>query len=96
MNSPMIYELRKPSQISGYIPEFVKGEYSLKPVDQLSLFISHGELDNILPYGWGLESNEFFQGLGAQVTFEAYPEYHTVSLQNQQDFKEWLMDKLDK
>lgn len=82
--------------LSGYIPGFVKEEYDIKPVDHLSLFISHGEFDNILPYEWGVESHEFFQGLGAQVTFQAYPEGHTVSLKNQQDFTKWLLSDLGK
>lgn len=82
--------------LSGYIPAFVKEEYKVKPVDQLSLFISHGELDSILPYEWGLENNEYFNGLGAQATFQTYPEGHTVSLKNQQDFTKWLLDDLEK
>ncbi|OIK11693.1 hypothetical protein [Bacillus sp. MUM 13] len=80
--------------LSGYIPGFVKEEYSIQPVDQLSLFISHGELDTVLPYQWGLESNEFLQGLGAQVTFQSYSEGHTVSLKNQKDFTKWILNNL--
>ncbi len=82
--------------LSGYIPGFVKEEYPIKPVHQLSLFISHGEFDNVLPYEWGVESNEFFKGLGAQVTFQAYPEGHAVSLKNQQDFTKWILDDVNK
>ncbi|MGW9164851.1 alpha/beta hydrolase [Priestia megaterium] len=82
--------------LSGYIPGFVKEEYALKPVNHLSLFISHGEFDNVLPYKWGLESYAFFQGLGAQVTFQDYPEGHTISLKNHQDFMKWILDDLTK
>lgn len=81
--------------LSGYIPEFVKDEYRIKPFDQLSLFISHGEFDNVLPHEWGVDSSEFFRGFGAQVTFKAYSEGHTVSLKNQQDFMKWIFDNLD-
>jgi len=81
--------------LSGYIPRFVKEEYTIKSVDQLSVFISHGVVDNVLPYEWGVESNKYFRGLGAQVTFQAYPEGHTVSLKNQQDFIKWILDHLD-
>nr|WP_255449983.1 hypothetical protein [Bacillus sp. AR2-1] len=82
--------------LSRYIPAFVKEEYAISSVDKLSLFISHGEFDNVLPYKWGLKSNEFFQGLGAQVSFRTYTEGHTVSLENQQDFKKWLINDLGK
>lgn len=82
--------------LSGYIPGFVKEEYALKPVEKLSLFISHGEFDNVLPYQWGLESNKFFQEVNARVIFQSYSEGHTVSLRNQQDFMNWIVDDLNK
>lgn len=76
--------------LSGYIPGFVKKEYAHTDLSELSLFISHGEFDNILPYEWGEESNEFFNGRGAQVQFQGYPEGHGVSPKNQEDFKQWI------
>jgi phospholipase/carboxylesterase len=82
--------------LSGYIPGFVKDEYKVNSVDQMSLFISHGEMDQVLPYDWGVESNEYFRRLGADVTFKSYHEGHTVSLQNFQDYKNWLLDSLEK
>lgn len=82
--------------LSGYIPSFVKAEYNTKPVNQISLFISHGECDNILPYEWGVESKEYFESLYAQVTFKTYSEGHTVSIENQQDFTNWLLADLAK
>ena len=81
--------------LSGYIPGFVKEEYSNEKVDQLTLFISHGEFDNILPYEWGVASNEFFKELGAKVDFQTYPEGHTVSPENQEDFKRWIFNQLE-
>lgn len=80
--------------LSGYIPTFVKEEYKTKPVNNISLYISHGEFDNILPYKWGLESKKYFDELGASVTFRSYPVIHAVSNENQIDFKNWLLDDL--
>ncbi|MCL6572941.1 MAG: esterase [Bacillus sp. (in: Bacteria)] len=82
--------------LSGYIPGFVKEEYNLKPVEQLSAFISHGEMDQVLPFDWGVANNDYFRKLGATVTFQTYQEGHTVSLQNQQDFMKWLQEDLKK
>lgn len=82
--------------LSGYIPIFVKEEYPLKPVEKLSLFVSHGKSDNILPYEWGEESYSFFKELGAQVTFQDYLASHTVSLENLHDFRKWIQDDLSK
>lgn len=81
--------------LSGYIPAFVKEEYNLEPVDQQSLFISHGNMDQVLPYEWGIANDEFFRELGANVTFKTYQEGHTVSLRNQQDFIKWLQVQLE-
>lgn len=82
--------------LSGYIPGFVKEEYEKNPVDELSLFISHGEFDQILPYQWGLENEEYFRSLGAKVNFHTYSAGHTVTLKNQQDFTKWFVNKLEK
>jgi phospholipase/carboxylesterase len=77
--------------LSGYIPAFVKEEYKVKPVDEVSVFISHGEMDQVLPFEWGIANEEYFRGLGAKVAFQTYPEGHTVSLRNLQDFTNWLL-----
>ncbi|MEH7123404.1 esterase [Bacillus sp. JJ1773] len=82
--------------LSGYIPGFIKEEYDVKPVHNMSLFISHGEMDQVLPYEWGVANKEYFQALGASVTFKTYQEGHTVSLQNFQDYMKWLQDSLKK
>jgi len=82
--------------LNGYIPSFVKEDYNIKPVEEVSLFISHGEFDNILPYQWGIENNEYFTSLNAQVTFKTYQVGHTVSLENKRDFTSWLIEELNK
>lgn len=81
--------------LSGYIPAFVKEEYDIKPVNKLSLFISHGNMDHVLPYEWGVANDDYFRELGANVTFQTYEEGHTVSLKNQQDFLTWLQKQLE-
>jgi phospholipase/carboxylesterase len=80
--------------LSGYIPQFVKEEYKIHLGDQLSVFISHGEYDQVLPYEWGKENVEYFTNLGVHVSFNSYPEGHTVSKRNVEDFKEWILNDL--
>lgn len=80
--------------LSGYIPEFVKTEFQQSSMEGLSLFISHGEQDQALPFEWGQTSRNYFHDLGADVTFKNYPSAHTVSLQNYKDFEKWLLDSL--
>lgn len=81
--------------LSGYIPAFVKEEYKIKSVDNLALFISHGEFDQIFPADWGKANNDLFHLLGADVTFKTYPEGHTISQTNYQDFTKWLLNQLE-
>jgi phospholipase/carboxylesterase len=80
--------------LSGYIPPFVKEEYMINPGEQLSMFISHGEYDQILPYEWGKENLDYFTKLGVPVIFKTYQEGHTVTEQNLRDFHSWLLNHI--
>lgn len=82
--------------LSGYIPEFVKTDYDKKPVDKLSVYISHGVEDPVLPYEWGEAAKDYFEKAGANVAFYSYDSAHTVSLKNKQDLQQWLLDELKK
>jgi len=82
--------------LSGYIPIFVKEEYNINPDKNLAVFISHGEFDQVLPFEWGKENVEYFTKLGIPVTFNTYPEGHTVSEKNLQDFQKWLLNDVQR
>lgn len=79
---------------SGYIPLFVKEEYSNQHTSHLQIFISHGEQDPVFPLAWGEENRDYFDKLGATVSYQAYPAGHTISLENYNDFREWLDQQL--
>ena len=76
--------------LSGYVPDFVKMDYAKQPVDHLNAFISHGEYDYIIPPQWGRESKEYFESLGANVTFKSYNDGHGVTPENHQDLVAFL------
>jgi phospholipase/carboxylesterase len=80
--------------LSGYIPQFVKEDYSIKPVNKVSVFISHGKEDPVLPYEWGEWAQEYFAEKRANVTFYSYEVGHQVSRQNQEDMKQWLLNDI--
>jgi phospholipase/carboxylesterase len=82
--------------LSGYIPQFVKEEYMINTNDELSLFISHGEYDQVLPFEWGKENVEYFTHLGVPVTFKSYRDGHTVTLENLRDFQSWILKDLNR
>jgi phospholipase/carboxylesterase len=81
--------------LSGYIPKIVLEDYEIQSVENLSVFISHGEMDGVLPYQWGVEAQAYFKKFHADVTFHSYPEGHSVSIQNQQDLINWIQDHLE-
>lgn len=76
--------------LSGYLPDFVKEEYRKHPVDHLTMFISHGEYDYVIPSHWGLESKNYFEELGANVTYKTYEDGHGVVPENQLDLVNFL------
>lgn len=84
-------QLRGIVALNGYVPNFVKEEYTVQPVDQISIFISHGEYDQVFPIHIGRETADYWQHLNDHITFHTYPSDHGVSQQNAQDILEWLL-----
>lgn len=80
--------------LSGYIPRFVKEEYDIKPGEHLSVFVSHGDMDQVLPYQWGKENVAYFEEQGIPVVFKTYHTVHTVTQENLQDFQAWIKEDL--
>lgn len=76
--------------LNGYVPDFVKTEYPLKSVREVSVFISHGEFDSIFPIRIGHETAAYFENQTSRLTFKTYPTDHGVSEENQRDFVKWL------
>ncbi len=82
--------------LNGYVPEFVKSEYTLQPLSGTSLFISHGELDQVFPVRIAYETESFFRPLARELTFRIYPAGHGVTEENRQDIGNWLEQELSK
>lgn len=76
--------------LNGYVPEFVKSEYSLQSVEDVSVFLSHGEHDTVFPIRTGHETAAYFASLTSHLTFHTYPTGHAVSEDNQRDLVRWL------
>ncbi|RUS47893.1 alpha/beta hydrolase [Cohnella sp. AR92] len=76
--------------LNGYVPDFVKTEYPLRSVREVSIFISHGEYDSVFPVRIGHETAAYFKDLSSRLDFHLYPTDHGVSEANQRDFLEWL------
>lgn len=76
--------------LNGYVPEFVKTEYPLHSLKDVSVFVSHGEYDSVFPVRIGYETAAYFKDLAPRFTFKLYPNDHGVSEENQLDVLNWL------
>jgi len=76
--------------LSGYIPKHVKETYLIKPVREISIFIGHGEYDQVFPLNIGNENYEFFKTRNELLSFNSYAIDHQISLKEKDDFIVWL------
>ncbi|MUT68796.1 alpha/beta hydrolase [Paenibacillus sp. NEAU-GSW1] len=76
--------------LNGYVPEFVKTEYSLRSVQEVSVFVSHGQFDSVFPVQIGHETAAYFKEQTPHLTFKIYPSDHGVSEENQLDARSWI------
>ncbi|KIL47194.1 alpha/beta hydrolase [Jeotgalibacillus soli] len=78
--------------LNGYIPGFVKDEYLIQSIEDVSIYISHGEFDPIFPLTFGQDNYEFFKARSQNVRFTSYSAGHEVSRENYEDFINWLLE----
>jgi len=77
--------------LSGYIDTQVLEEgFQEKPIDKLNIYISHGQVDQVIPAEWAQVSSETLKSMGIEHTYEEYPVGHGVSPQNFYALKAWL------
>ncbi|MGO4106511.1 alpha/beta hydrolase [Paenibacillus sp. YAF4_2] len=81
--------------MNGYIPEFVKTEYTLRSIKDVSVFVSHGEYDSVFPVRIGHETAAYLNNQTDRLTFKLYPTDHGVSEENQSDFLLWIKTNSD-
>lgn len=79
--------------LNGYVPDFVKTEYTLLKVDELSVFISHGQYDSVFPIRIGEETAAYFRNQTPHLSFTIYPTDHGVSEDNQRDIIKWIKER---
>jgi phospholipase/carboxylesterase len=53
-------------------------------------FISHGTVDQVIPYEWAKKAPQVMEEIHADYIFKEYPIGHGVSRDNFYDMKEWL------
>lgn len=77
--------------MSGYLnTEILKDDYLKNSFSKLSVFSSHGTVDQVIPVEWARKAKPFLDNLGVKTTYKEYPIGHGISPQNFYDFKNWL------
>lgn len=84
-------KIKRVIALSGYINEkiLIHG-YKDKNHKNLSIYSSHGQVDQVIPIEWAQKAPELLTKLDVKNVFEEFPVGHGVAPQNFYSFKKWL------
>ncbi|WP_421807325.1 alpha/beta hydrolase [Flagellimonas sp.] len=81
--------------LSGYINErILVDDYTQKDHSKLQCYVSHGQVDQVIPLEWAEKAPEFLKKLNIDTTYHEFPVGHGVSQQNFFSFKKWLEEHI--
>lgn len=81
--------------LSGYINErILVDNYFQKDHSNLNCYVSHGQVDQVIPLEWAEKAPEFLKKLNIDTTYHEFPVGHGVSQQNFFSFKKWLEEHI--
>ena len=81
--------------LSGYINEkILVADYRDKNHENLKIYASHGQVDQVIPPEWAQKASPFLDKLGINNVYEEFPVGHGVAPQNFYSFKKWLEGKI--
>jgi len=85
-------KIKRVIALSGYINEeiLIPG-YAKNNFSNLSIYISHGTVDQVIPLDWASKAPQFLNELHIKNTFEEFPVGHGVAPENFYSFKQWLV-----
>ncbi|MDT7827050.1 alpha/beta fold hydrolase [Pricia sp. S334] len=88
-------KIRNVIALSGYINENILVEgYSKNNFENLRIYASHGQVDQVIPPEWAQKSPAFLEKLGIEHVYEEFPVGHGVAPQNFHAFNKWLMERI--
>ncbi len=77
--------------LSGYIDEkTLLKSYKEQDHSQLKMYISHGEMDPVIPFSWAQQTPPILEKFAIDYTFEEFPTGHGVSRENFYAMNTWL------
>ena len=84
-------KIKRVVAMSGYFnSKIAKDGFEENNFENLHIFSSHGNIDQVVPVAWGRKAQPELSQLGIDIVYKEYPIGHGVSPQNFYDFKNWL------
>jgi phospholipase/carboxylesterase len=81
--------------LSGYINQnIIKAGYEKRDFSGLSVYSSHGTVDQVIPVEWARKTKPFLDSLHIDNVFSEFPVGHGVAPQNFRELNQWLKDHL--
>jgi phospholipase/carboxylesterase len=76
--------------LSGYLNMDIIENINSRDISNLSFFISHGVVDQVIPVEWARKAPEYLRAKGLKAEYHEYPVGHGVAPQNFNDLLAWL------
>lgn len=84
-------KISKVVAMSGYLNvEMAKENFEQNDFSSLTIFASHGTVDQVIPVDWARKTGPALERFGISFTYKEYPVGHGVAPQNFYDFRNWL------
>lgn len=81
--------------LSGYLnPDIIKEGFQKRDFSHLSVYLSHGTVDQVIPVQWARKTSPFLDSLGIANVYSEYPVGHGVAPQNFRELVHWLQKHL--
>ena len=62
--------------------------------EDLPVFLAHGQMDPVVPMAAGIASRDLLRALGHEVEWHEYPIEHTVSVEELEALRQWMLKVL--
>lgn len=82
--------------LSGYMVKELIPEQVPTAVQKLDFFISHGNMDPVIPIQWGKTAADILESAKISHTFREYPMAHGVTPQCFNDLLAWMKERMTK
>ncbi|MDT8451375.1 MAG: carboxylesterase [Gammaproteobacteria bacterium] len=79
--------------LSSYLPQCAP--LGAKANQGTGIFMAHGRQDDVVAFNYGLKSREILKKSGYEVIWHEYAMAHSVSAEEIQDIRHWLIEKFE-